>query len=377
MPKKYDTVILGGGIIGCSTAFYLSKKGQRVLVLEKGSIGNQASSAAAGMLGVQAEMDEDSPMFELARTSRGMFSELSVELKDITGIDIGLLQKGMMKLAFTEAQLDRYQEIAANQMKKGEKALCKNKEELLELEPCLTDSVVGGMLFPEEGHVSAPDLTQAFARAAAVNGVTFRESTDVYKLMRKQNQVIGAATDGGAFYADAVIVAAGAWSQRFLSEEGQALYPVKGEALAVKTKRPLLNKTIFTDDCYLVPKKGGEIIIGATTTPYTFDKRVTIEGIEGLIQKAKRLLPLLGGAEIERMWAGTRPMTRDELPVLGKHPEWEGLYFSTGHYRNGILLSPVTGKLLADLITGESNLITDISAFSPARFQNHREVASV
>jgi len=377
MPKKYDTIIIGGGIIGCSTAFYLSKKGKRVLVLEKKSLGQEASSAAAGMLGVQTELEEESPMYELARTSREMFPNLAVELKDMTGIDIGLSQKGIMRLAFTEEQRFRYREIAANQKLKGEESFWKDREELVGMESCLTDSLVGGMWFPKEGHVSAPDLTQAFARAAAVNGVTFRESTDVYQLIRELNQVVGVATDAGEFYGGAVLVAAGAWSRRFLPGKEQALYPVKGEALAVKTEKPILHTTIFTEDCYLVPKKGGEIIVGATSTPYTFDKRVTMEGIEGLIHKAKRLLPLLGRAEIDRIWAGTRPMTGDGLPIMGAHPELNSLYFSTGHYRNGILLSPVTGKVMADYIAGEANLITDLSAFSPARFQNHMEVSSL
>ncbi|SFF55089.1 glycine oxidase [Halobacillus alkaliphilus] len=373
MPKKYDTIILGGGVIGCSTAFYLSKKGQHVLVLEKGSLGQEASSAAAGMLGVQTELEEESPIYELARKSREMFPNLAVELKDRTGIDIGLSQKGIIRPAFTEEQRVRYREIAANQKLKGEESSWKDREELVEMEPCLTDSLVGGLWFPKEGHVSAPDLTRAFTRAAAVNGVTFRESTDVYQLISKQNQVVGAATDAGDFYGSSVLVAAGAWSRRFLPGKEQALYPVKGEALAVKTEKSILHTTIFTDDCYLVPKKGGEIIVGATSTPYTFDKRVTVEGTEGLIHKAKRLLPLLGRAEIDRIWAGTRPMTGDGLPIMGEHPELSSLYFSTGHYRNGILLSPVTGKLMADYIAGEANLITDLSAFTPARFQYQAE----
>ncbi|MCA1009585.1 glycine oxidase ThiO [Halobacillus halophilus] len=375
MSKKYDTIILGGGIIGCSTAFYLSKKGQRVLVLEKGSLGQEASSAAAGMLGVQTELEEESPIYELARKSREMFPNLAEELKDMTGIDIGLSQKGTMRLAFSEEQRADYREIAVNQKLKGEESFWKDKEEIVGMEPCLTDSLFGGIWFPKEGHVSAPDLTQAFARAAAVNGVTFRESADVYQLIFHQNQVVGAATDTGDFYGSAVLVAAGAWSRRFLLGEEQALYPVKGEALSVKTEKAMLHTTIFTDDCYLVPKKGGEIIVGATSTPHTFDKRVTMEGIGGLIHKAKRLLPLLGRAEIDRIWAGTRPMTGDGLPIMGAHPDLSNLYFSTGHYRNGILLSPITGKVMADYIAEEATLITDLSAFKPERFQYQTEVS--
>jgi glycine oxidase len=374
--KLYDTIILGGGVIGCSIAFNLAKKGQRILLLEKGRVASQASSAAAGMLGVQTEMEENGPLFELARKSRAMFPEIVAELREITGIDSSLIRKGMLKLALQEEQIDECQSILEWQHSKGEKAVWLEKEELLQKEPCLSEKILAALYFPNEGHVSAPDLSNAFAKAASYFGTKIREYTEVRSLIKDSGAVTGVTTNGGDFYGDAIVVATGAWSGGLLSEDinQSTVYPVKGEALSVKAEIPLLTRTLFSKGCYIVPKKGGEMIIGATSRAHTFDQKVTVEGISYLMERAKELMPVLAGAEISSMWAGTRPMTNDGLPFLGQHPELQHLFVATGHYRNGILLSPITGKIVADLIADAVHPEIDLTPFSPTRHRNGQEV---
>ncbi|EIM05726.1 glycine oxidase [Planococcus antarcticus DSM 14505] len=139
-------------------------------------------------------------------------------------------------------------------------------------------------------------------------------------------------------------------------------YPVKGECFSVRTEASLLSSTIFTNDCYLVPKKGGRIIVGATVIPNTFNQQVTVEGVSLLMENAKKLVPPIAQAEWEGAWAGIRPQTADGLPYLGEHPGYRGLFIATGHFRNGILLAPITGEVMADLVEGKSPPI-DISSF--------------
>ena len=161
-----------------------------------------------------------------------------------------------------------------------------------------------------------------------------------------------------------VVVTGGVWSEKLISETGLQLnmYPVKGECFSVRTEAPLLTSTIFTPGCYLVPKKDGRIIVGATVVPNTFNQQVTLEGIFSLMAHAQKLVPSILQGEWEKAWTGIRPQTADGLPYLDEHPDYKGLFIATGHFRNGILLSPITGEIMADLIEGKSPAV-DLSSF--------------
>ncbi|WP_408009350.1 glycine oxidase ThiO [Pseudalkalibacillus sp. A8] len=354
MRAHYDVIVIGAGIIGCSIAYNLSKRGKSVVVLEKGSIAGKASSAAAGMLGAQTELEEDSPLFRLGKESRAMFPDLAAELKTLTGIDIEYEQNGIYKVAGTEDQVARLQSLIKAQNQLGEEAFWVTTEQLQKREPALTTDVLGAMNIPNDGQVSAPKLTKALAQAAMTLGVEIREFTEVHRFVKEAGEIKGVDTNIGLISAAHVVVAGGAWSENLLKEADVNLetYPVKGECFSVKTRKRLINGTIFSEDCYIVPKAGGRLIIGATERPGLFDETVTFEGISLLMEAAKKVLPGLGEAEWEKAWAGIRPQTKDALPYLGEHPELKNLFVATGHYRNGILLAPVTGKIMADLIDG-------------------------
>jgi glycine oxidase len=351
--KRYDVAIIGGGVIGSSIAYHLAKRGIKAIVLEKGRLADQSSGAAAGMLGAQIEMGaETGPLSILARLSRGMFPEIAEELRETSGIDIGLIRKGTMRVVHRQEQIPHFQEVIAAQLSIGEKAEWLSAEETRMREPGLDPHLVGSMYIAEDGHVLAPELSRAFAKSAAVLGAEIREDIDVKSILSEDGKIKGVLTNEGTIDCDHVIVATGAWTGALVEPLGSLLpvYPVKGECFSVVSSVPLLQATVFADGCYLVPKPGGRLIVGATVKEGTYDRKVSLQGIFGLMEKAKEVLPGIADAEWEKTWAGIRPQTIDGLPYLGEHPECAGLFLAAGHYRNGILLSPITGKIMADLI---------------------------
>ncbi|MBM7659982.1 glycine oxidase [Bacillus mesophilus] len=365
MKNHYDTIVVGGGIIGHSVAYSLLKRGQSVLVIEKGEINLKASSAAAGMLAAQAEVTEAGPLFDLARKSRNMFPKLSEELMEVAGIDIELIQNGMLTIAYNKEREEQLKQTVRLQKTLGEEARWLAQEEVVRAEQNLSNQVLGAMYAPNDGQVSAYKLATGFAVASGVLGGRVLEFTEVIDFLIQQGKVQGVKTSQGEFYGEHVVVAGGAWSVNFLEQIGidLGLYPVKGECLSVLTRDDLITSTIFSEDCYIVPKKDGRLYIGATVIPHSFDEKVTVEGVSRLLHAASELLPSLKNEEWERAWTGIRPQTNDGFPYLGEHPEISGLYVATGHYRNGILLSPITGEIIADIIEGNP-LSESASAFS-------------
>jgi len=363
--KNIDAVIIGGGVIGCSAAYHMAQKGFNVVLVERQRIGSESSGAAAGMLAAQAEMLEGSPLFPLAAESRALFAGLAEELREQCGIDIGLVNKGMLIPSLTPHEEERLKETIEVQRRAGEWSEWLTPGEVRTLVPGIGDSLLGAMYIPKDGHVSAPDLTRAFAQSAAMLGAQIREFEEVLDIAVEGGKVRGVITGREKYLCDIVIVAAGSWTSRLLQRTGLTLpvYPVKGECLSVTVRVPLLKHTVFTPGCYLVPKQGGRIIIGATMVERTFDKRVSVQGITALLNRAVELLPGLADAEWERAWAGLRPQTADGLPFLGTHPGVQGLIVAAGHYRNGILLSPVTGRLVTALAEGRSARELSIEAF--------------
>lgn len=367
---NYDTVIVGGGIIGSSIAFQLAKRGARIIMLEKEKMASQASNAAAGMLGAQSEFSSDSPLIPLALKSRAMFPHIVKELNELTGIDIGLVQKGLVKIAFTDEELEALQEQYHFWNSRDAHVNWLDQHELQQLESNVTGDFQGAMYIRNDGQVRAPDLSQAFREAAKVYGVEMREHKEVISLLKKQGRICGVITDNETIYADSVVIAGGAWSAQLLKETNLDLnmYPVKGECLSVLTETPLIETTIFSKDgCYIVPKKGNRLLIGATSIAHTFETTVSVKGIYHLLKRAQTMIPKLADAKLEKVWSGIRPQTKDGLPFMGEHPQVKGLWVATGHYRNGILLSPITGVLLADLIDGKRIEDFDLSSFQLVR----------
>ena len=355
MSKGYDVIIIGGGVIGCSVAHSLSERGHSVAVFEKGTISGEASKAAAGLLGVQAEWNEYDPLFELARKSRALFPKLAARLREKTGIDIAYEEKGIYRIAENEEEAKRLEHIMKWQLQTGEETHLLSGEQLREQEPELALHIISALYCPKDGHVIAPELTRALAHSAALSGTAIYEGTEVIEILQEQDRVTGVVTTEGTFSCSKVIVASGAWSTNFLQNfhSTWGTYPIMGEMVSVKSYKPLLKAPIFQDGFYVVPKRGGQYLIGATVKQHTYNKTVCAKSIAYLMERAFRLVPALQQAEWDTAWAGLRPQSNHGMPYMGEHPEVAGLYACAGHYRNGILLSPITGEYMADLIEGK------------------------
>jgi glycine oxidase len=355
MKKVYDVIIIGGGVIGSSIAYQQAKCGKKVLVLEKDRLTLEASSAAAGMLGAQAEIDEHISMLKLALKSRAMFPSLTRELEECTGVDIGLVNKGMIKVAETEDEVINLKKQISFHRDWDQAVKWLTPEELQEKEASLSPSLLGGMYIPNDGQLIAPRFSLSFAKGAMKYGADFLEYSEAVDFLIKNGCIQGIVTATDTFYTENAVVTIGAWTSQLLAKVNVEMdvYPVKGECFSVIPRVPLISSTIFSDlGCYIVPKKDGRVIVGATSYPNTFDKTVSLQGLSKLMECARSILPEIGSAKWEKSWAGIRPQTGDGLPYIGAHPYYKGLYIAAGHYRNGILLSPITGKMVSDMLNG-------------------------
>ncbi|MDX8045723.1 glycine oxidase ThiO [Gracilibacillus sp. S3-1-1] len=364
MKQAFDQIVVGGGVMGTSIAYQLSKRGYRVLLLEANEIAAEASSAAAGMLGVQMEFEQNSALFQFAKESRALFPSLAQELLEDSGVDIQLIEKGALKLVYHEDELPRLKRIATFQTEQGKEARIISASTVPEKE--LATDFYAALYCPTEGQVSAPHLTKAFARGAERHGAVIYEQTEVTDFIVEHGKVIGVTTTDDSYYANAVVMTCGFKSGRF-SSFIKGITPIKGECLSVITDKPLIQSTIFTEGCYIVPKRGNRLIIGATSKPNQTDKDVKVASVLHLLSRAKQILPALNKASIEKIWAGVRPMTHDGLPYLGEVPDVSGLFVATGHYRNGILLAARTATFMADFIEGKQVNQHFLTAFSLTR----------
>ncbi|MCP8616252.1 glycine oxidase ThiO [Salirhabdus salicampi] len=368
MGNKYDAIVVGGGVIGAAVAYYLSKERKRVLLVEQNRLATKASSAAAGMLAAHSELKHNDPIFPLAKESRQMFSSLAKEIKECSGIDIELIEKGMLKVALSDEEKVEFKRQVLIQQQNGEQIHWLDKRETIAKEPNLSTDIKGAIFIEKDNQVSAPALAYGLAKSAAYLGAEIKEHCSVYSFHVTDNTVTGVQTSEGDYYSDYVIAAGGPWTQQLLMGTGLEMKtsPVKGECFSVITHQPLLSSTVFTSGCYIVPKKGGRTIVGATVKPNTFSESVSYAGVEQLMDKARKLIPCIINAEWEKAWAGIRPKTNDGLPYIGTHPTIQNLLVATGHYRNGILLSPITGVIITDLITGRIPKV-DVQGVSPSR----------
>jgi glycine oxidase len=338
--KNWDVIIVGAGIIGLSLAIELRKQRVRVLIVERGEPGREASHAAAGML-ADEDFEDSSPLKTLASASARMYPEFVHELQDESGINCDLRSQGTLKPA---SNPDQGNEIA-------------------EPEPALAESSFA-MMHIEERSVDPRALTAAALKAAKHREVDISGGSEVFEVMLSGGKTAGVRTSKTTYHAPIVVNCAGAWSGQF-GPPRIPTRPVKGQILSL-VDGPVLRHVIRSNDVYIVPRSDGRIVIGSTVEEAGFDKRTDPDVILHLHQAAIDLIPALEKTRILEAWAGLRPGTPDGLPILGDTAT-PGYFVATGHFRDGILLAPITAQLMAQLIIGK-NLDYDISAFSLARF---------
>jgi len=366
--KKPDVVIVGGGIIGCSVAFFLAKAGVYPLVLERGQVGGEASSGAAGMLTAQTHTDEAGALFDLKLASRGLYEGLANELLERTGLDIEYRRLGHVAPAFSDEEDAGVTRRVAWQRARGLPAEKLDARQARAMEPGLASDVRGAGWFPEDHHINNSAATQALASATMRLGGKFRTGCAVLDLAGEGPRVTGVRTESETVSAGAVILCAGAWMQQFEKASGIPLpiVPAKGQMVVAKLELPALRHVVYGSEVYAIPRASGEHIIGSTVEFVGFDKRVTVEGITRILKEVTRLVPVLHEAAMVTSWACLRPAAPDGLPLLGKVPARPGLFVATGHFRNGILLAPITGMIMTELIVDGTSSIP-LDPFRPDR----------
>jgi thiazole synthase len=357
MNKNNEILIIGGGIIGLAIACELKLRGASVTVLSR-NFSEAATHAAAGMLAPKAEQLPQGPMLDLALKSLYFYPEWIRKLEHLTGEDTGYWPSGILAPVYEKAsQVDE------------DNAVWLDKQAIQHYQSGLGEDVVGGWWYPEDGQVDNRKLANTLIKAASSLSIDIREGVEAIAFSRQQGKIKNVLTKQGIFEADTYILATGAWCHQLLPIR---VRPVKGQMLALKMPQAEnspypIERVIFGKGTYLVPKQDGRLVIGATSEDIGWHPHNTPEGINTLIQRAIKLYPNLGSWPIEEFWYGYRPATPDELPILGQG-DCDNLILATGHYRNGILLAPVTASLIANLVIDKKS-DSLLNYFSVSRFQ--------
>lgn len=366
MPRNSaDVIIIGAGIVGVASARALAHTGHRVLVLDRGEPCGAASLAAAGMLAPQIEAHAGGPLLALGLAARDRYADLAIELST-TGHDIGHWAGGIAHVALDEARAETLRAQVAEQNRLGLDSEWLGQAELRRRHPSVNPAACGALLAPRDGCVNPVELGAALVADAHALGVTFAQA-EVCEVTIAHGRVTGVRSELDAAKAGAVVVAAGAWSGALVGmPRGAPVEPVRGQMAAVPWPADEPRAVLFSDEGYLVAR-GGEALIGSTMEKVGFVNETTPEGLEQIRRGAARLVPALGDAPFTRTWSGLRPMSADGLPIISTDPNVAGLIFATGHGRNGILLGPLTGDIVCDLIVrGETRW--DIAPYSITRF---------
>lgn len=368
-----DVVIIGGGVIGLTIARALCRRGmRRIMLVERAGLGMEASYAAAGMLAPQVEADSNDAFLELTCTSRDLYPSFADALQEETGIDIELERTGTLLLAFNEKDeaeaLHRYDW----QSRAGLSVEHLTTEEARTIEPSISPDVRSALRFPRDWQVENRRLVAALTSAVDKLGVRLLTQTHAESLRTERGRVTGVETSRGFISTPLVIIANGAWAALIIATDKGVppvrIEPVRGQMLCFETQRGFARHVIYSPRGYIVPRLDNRLLAGSTTERAGFDKRVTDDGRQAIMAQAVEIAPTVGQLPLLETWAGLRPRAEDDWPVLGMSAEIKGLCYATGHYRNGILLAPITGDLIAEEILGTS-AAPQLSAFSPERFQ--------
>jgi len=366
--KKFDVAIAGGGLIGGSIALELARIGLRVGLFDRQEPGQEASWAGAGILSPAPESAAMISLVPLAKASMAIYPEFVRMVEEISGQNVGYRQKGTLQAIFTPDARELSTVIALHHGL-GLKAEPLRAEDARKLEPALSEELEAAVLRPEEASVDNRALTQAVLEAALRTGVQFFAGCGVEGISRAGGRCVGLKLNNEKIEAEWTIIAAGCFSANI---EGVAAYapvrPAKGQMIALRADDLNIEKVLWSEKIYLVPRNDGRILAGATVEYTGFEKGLTAGGLEKILAGTLELSPGLANARVEETWAGLRPDSPDHLPILGP-TELDGLLIATGHFRGGILLTPITAQLVREWVT-QQRASVDWDRFSPMRFQS-------
>jgi len=365
--NKFDVAIAGGGLIGASIALELTRAGLRVGVFDRRELGQEASWASAGILSPAPESTAMISLVALGKASMTLYPEFVRTVEEISGQHVGYRAKGTLQALFTRDAREELSTFIALHHGLGLKAEALRAEDARELEPALSEELEAGVLRPDEASVDNRALTQAVLEAARRSGVQFFPGSAVKAIWRDGSRCAGLRLENETIEAQWTVIAAGCFSANI---EGVAPFapvrPAKGQIVALRPAGMSIERVLWSDRIYLVPRNDGRIIAGATVEHVGFDKTLTAGGLARVLNAAIELAPGLAGARVEETWAGLRPESPDHLPILGP-AALDGLLIATGHFRSGILLTPITARLVGEWVT-QQRVSVDWERFSPSRF---------
>jgi glycine oxidase len=376
-----DVIVVGGGVIGCLVARALADAGRRVVLLEAGSeLGGAASSAAAGLLSPQMEAAEEilvtgatrggrhDAMLALCLVARSGYAAFAEAIESETGIAIHLRTDGTLVVALEADEAARLERRARAQQERELRAEWLEPAETRALEPAITADALGALHLPDDHQVDNLALVRAAAAAVRARpAIDVRVRAAVMAVRVEKGRVTGVRLAAATVAADLVVLATGAWTATIGGLPRRvAVRPVKGQMAALLPSAPLFRRVVGGRGVYCVPRDDGRVLVGATVEEAGFDVTVDAAAVEGLLAAAAAVVPGLAAAPLHSRWAGLRPGTADDLPLLGADPELEGLIWATGHYRNGILLAPLTAEVVTALAEGEAPSV-DLTPFAPDR----------
>ena len=369
--SELKAIVMGGGIIGCSVAWRLAAEGIVTTVLERGRVGQEASWAAAGMIAPQAEAEGPGPFFDFCMKARDTFDGILDRLVREGGVDPEYDRAGILYVALDTDERVQLERRARWQRSVGAPLEELSGAEARRVEPMLSPEAVYAIHMPTNRRTDNRKLTQAYAAAARKAGAEFVEGARVEALATRGERAVGVLMDDGStLEADVVVNAAGAWAGeiRGLEADRVKLHPVRGQIVCFEVAPETIGPALFSLRGYVVPRRDGRLLAGSTMEEAGYDKSVTLAGLDKIARGAAAIVPTLGAATFREAWAGLRPATRDLLPVLGFSPSVSNVLWAAGHFRSGILLSAITGEIIADLVKGRRPAV-EFSAFCAARFR--------
>jgi glycine oxidase len=377
LPSSSPFLIVGGGVIGLAIGRELVHAGCPVTILERGAAGRGASWLNAGMLAPQTEMGfEDQPLYVFGKESMARWPAFARDLESEAGRTIDYRTEGTMHVAPDRDSLEALRRIYEFQKSEGLEVDWLTGAEALEREPFLAPGLAGAVFAAGDHQVDNRLLVEALQVAFARAGGTLREQSAVVRIEPDATAPAVILATGERIAGRAVVLAAGAWSRQIegLAPEARPpVRPVKGQIVQVHVEPPFgLRHVVWSPRAYVAPKGSGRLLIGATVEEMGFDTRVTAGGLYKLLDGAYEVVPGLMDLPVSETWAGLRPGSRDNMPILGLSSA-AGVYFATGHYRNGILFTPITAHEMARLLlAGETSRW--MLPFSPDRFSHARRM---
>ena len=369
-----DVVIVGGGIIGCAIAYQLAKAGAAVTIIERGALAREASWASAGLISPpKPGLPGGMARARLEARSFALYPALLAELAEATDVDMAHVTSGRLSVALSEAEETSLRETLVWQRDLGFDVAWLAGDATRRMAPALAPTIRGAVWCAAASGVRAAALTLALARAAEARGATIREGTPVEGFLREGSGVVGVRTPGGAIRAGATVIAAGAWTAAVgeLLDLELPTRPVRGQMLALADAAPSLRHAIAGAGGFLIPRADGTIAVAATVDEAGFDTRITPDGLTWLATLIRTLAPGYAGARVTETWAGLRPATADDLPIMGRAPGVDGLWVAAGHMRDGILWAPVVGEIMTAAIL-DSEPDPALALFDPGRFAQVR-----